>query len=277
MLIYKITNLINGKIYIGRTKKSNIDKYWGSGKLIRLAIKKYGHDFFKKEIIEKCTSLEDTIIKEIYWIKEFNCITPNGYNLTSGGEDGEWWIYASEETKFNFSKVISNANLKNWQNPEYRKRVINGIKKANLLPKNKERFISNTKKLWLDDNYRKKVVEAVKKSRSTEESRKKSSMASKLLRQNPEYVKRHSEGIKNAMTDEYRQNMSKINKEIYKNPELRAKIGNAVKAAFSKDPSIRERMSAANKGRKMPPRTEEHKRKISEAAKKRHQNKKLNP
>jgi hypothetical protein len=54
MLIYKITNLINQKIYIGQSSKNNkeFQKYWGTGLLIKRAIKKYGIENFKKEIIK---------------------------------------------------------------------------------------------------------------------------------------------------------------------------------------------------------------------------------
>lgn len=47
MIIYKTTNLINGKIYIGFDSHNN-PEYFGSGKLIKMALKKYGTSNFKK-------------------------------------------------------------------------------------------------------------------------------------------------------------------------------------------------------------------------------------
>lgn len=51
MQIYKITNILNGKIYIGKDEFSN-SEYFGSGKLIKRAIIKYGKKNFIKEILE---------------------------------------------------------------------------------------------------------------------------------------------------------------------------------------------------------------------------------
>lgn len=72
MVIYKIENLINGKKYIGKDSKNN-PSYLGSGKYLKLAIKKYGRSSFKKTIIEICNSIEELNTREIYWLQLFNC------------------------------------------------------------------------------------------------------------------------------------------------------------------------------------------------------------
>lgn len=86
MQIYKIINSINGKIYVGQDSSDRPD-YFGSGKLIRLAIKKYGIENFRKEILETCQSREEMQNREIFWIKKLNAIDKNvGYNIRLGGE-----------------------------------------------------------------------------------------------------------------------------------------------------------------------------------------------
>jgi len=88
--IYKITNNINGKIYIGQhkqtTTKEKIDRYLGSGILIKKAQDKYGKENFIKEIVEYCNE-ENVNDREVYWIRFYNSITPNGYNITKGGQN----------------------------------------------------------------------------------------------------------------------------------------------------------------------------------------------
>jgi len=91
MIIYKITNVINNKIYIGQTIGS-LNNRWNdhcsAGKnksAVRNAIKKYGKESFKIEIIYTASSREELNIKEIYYIQQFNSVFPNGYNLQLGG------------------------------------------------------------------------------------------------------------------------------------------------------------------------------------------------
>jgi len=86
MVIYKTTNLINGKIYIGKDSKNNI-KYLGGGKLLKLAFKKYGKANFNKEIIEQCDNSDELNEREKYWINHFNSRTKGiGYNILIGGD-----------------------------------------------------------------------------------------------------------------------------------------------------------------------------------------------
>jgi hypothetical protein len=69
--IYKTTNLINNKIYVGQHSViEKNDVYLGSGFLLKKAIKKYGKENFKKEILEYCDSKIEMSKKEIFWIEE---------------------------------------------------------------------------------------------------------------------------------------------------------------------------------------------------------------
>jgi group I intron endonuclease len=85
MIIYKTTNLINGKFYDGQD--INDDKnYYGSGVMILNAMKKYGKINFKKETLEKCSDIKELDEKEIFWIKELNVTNRKiGYNICEGG------------------------------------------------------------------------------------------------------------------------------------------------------------------------------------------------
>ena len=89
MVIYKITNLVNDKIYIGQKLHDSSD-YLGSGKLIKRAIRKHGRENFTKDILEHCTSKEHLDEREKFWIKELNSRDSLiGYNISSGGIYGD--------------------------------------------------------------------------------------------------------------------------------------------------------------------------------------------
>lgn len=92
--IYQITNLINNKIYIGLHRTKNLDDdYMGSGKRIKCAIKKYGLENFKKEILFVFDNEKDMIDKEIELVTEEFCLREDTYNMAKGGGDG--WAYAN--------------------------------------------------------------------------------------------------------------------------------------------------------------------------------------
>lgn len=87
--VYKVTNKINNKIYIGvhGTKNPN-DGYMGSGKLIMKAIKKYGDLNFNKEILFEYDDKEDAYLKEAELVNKNFILETNNYNLVIGGRGG---------------------------------------------------------------------------------------------------------------------------------------------------------------------------------------------
>jgi GIY-YIG catalytic domain len=87
--IYKITNQVNGKYYIGKhqTKKLN-DNYMGSGELLKRAITKYGIENFKKEILHIFDNELEMNAKE----KELVLVNESTYNLNQGGHGGFSYI-----------------------------------------------------------------------------------------------------------------------------------------------------------------------------------------
>jgi group I intron endonuclease len=90
LIIYKIRNKINGKVYIGQTSstlaaviKRHCTK---TSQVIQKAIQKYGFQSFTFRVIDTAPTREVLHEKEQYWIRYYNSIAPNGYNITEGGD-----------------------------------------------------------------------------------------------------------------------------------------------------------------------------------------------
>ena len=85
-LVYKITNLLDNKIYIGAHATYNVnDKYMGSGRLIKEAIKKEGRKSFIKEILFEFDTKEEMLAKEKELVTKEFCIREDTYNRIEGG------------------------------------------------------------------------------------------------------------------------------------------------------------------------------------------------
>lgn len=117
--IYKITNLVNGKIYVGQSvdieRRFQKHLYANDDFIIHKAIKKYGRQNFSLQILEECSQelLND---REIYWIKTLNSITPNGYNMINGGSNGAGFAKGYKVIQYNLMVSIQlNIPARNGQ------------------------------------------------------------------------------------------------------------------------------------------------------------------
>ena len=152
--IYKITNIISKKCYIGETKKNNPQLRWNEHKrkiekgigcpALQDAVNKYGIENFTFQILIICFD-EDRYKLEMEYIKKYNCISPNGYNLTKGGEGGGFHGKKhSQETIDKISQKMKNIYIDNpelkiqlsikqkefMNSPEIKSKIKEGLKKS---------------------------------------------------------------------------------------------------------------------------------------------------
>lgn len=123
MVVYKITNKVNGKVYIGQTKRPLIVRWKqhcipSNDKCVALhrAIQKYGKENFTVEQIDVASDRDELNKKEIYWIQHYDCLAPKGYNLRVGGGQGE---IVSEETRYR----LGNGNRGKHLSDETKKKM----------------------------------------------------------------------------------------------------------------------------------------------------------
>lgn len=191
MIIYKITNRVNGKVYIGQTKNS-LQWRWRkhcmpSEKctcLVR-AIQKYGKENFTVEQIDTASDRDELNAKEIYWIQHYDCIAPNGYNLKSGGNEN---LIYSEETR----RRISQANIGKKPSVETRRKISEANKGKKLSEETKRRMSESRTGRVVSTETRAKISQSLMGHSFTDETRRKMSEAQK----------------KRVITDETRKKMS---------------------------------------------------------------------
>jgi group I intron endonuclease len=180
VIVYKTTNLITGKFYIGKDKYNN-PNYLGSGIKLKDAIKRYGLNNFKKEILEYCKSYNDLNERERFWIEYYQSTNPIlGYNISTGGDGGDTFTnHPNKEqyrNKLRVASSIVNKKLKEkrkadainlWQNESYRLKVMDGINKRYKDPEYIQRLKQSIKSAHNKPEVRKKKSEVQKGSKNS--------------------------------------------------------------------------------------------------------------
>lgn len=124
MYIYKLTNIINGKMYIGQTVRSMTECMAGHKRNYERkvhtklydAMQKYGWNNFTVEAIEVCSSIEALNVRETYWIKYYDTVN-NGYNMYYGGDNNCMFV-----------KEIAEKHDKKMRTPEVRQKISKTMK-----------------------------------------------------------------------------------------------------------------------------------------------------
>lgn len=188
--IYKTTNLVNGKIYIGYHASNNIEKdtYLGSGHLLKRAIEKHGKKNFKREILFEFDSQEEATTKEREIVNEEFIEREDTYNLCLGGFGGGlpgelnpfWGKTHSDETK----KLLSNKFTGRELTEEWKQNISKGLNES-------EKFQTAV--------HSKERAQKIGKSNRT-------SIIHKAAMENQETRRKISEGIRNS--EKFHQTMS---------------------------------------------------------------------
>ncbi len=110
--IYQITNVINGKVYIGKHQTKDLnDGYMGSGKHLKRAQSKHGIENFKKEILFQFDNENDMNTKEAELVTEEFCLREDTYNLCVGGNGGFSYINLNQ-IRNGFEKTMADNVIK---------------------------------------------------------------------------------------------------------------------------------------------------------------------
>jgi group I intron endonuclease len=150
VIVYKITNKINGKCYIGQTinsletrwyyhcRKNSFCRYLGN------AIQKYGKEAFSVEVIAECQTPEDLNNTEKHFIEVYNSLAPNGYNLREGG-GGYGKMSEEAKKKMKESWVPRPIKRKYLRSEETRKRM-SAAQKGKIVSEETRRKMSEATK-----------------------------------------------------------------------------------------------------------------------------------
>ena len=164
--IYKITNKLNGKSYIGKHKTKDLnDGYMGSGKYLNYAIEKHGLENFKKQILFVYDNAKECSDKEAELVNEEYLSEGNTYNLKLGGTGGFDWInshltkeFTIQRAKKGYSAVANLSALGNANKPRFIKKIHCEYCNIEFMQKDKvQRFCSQSHAAKFNNSKRKSL------------------------------------------------------------------------------------------------------------------------
>lgn len=144
--VYKITNTINGKIYIGCHKTTSLrDNYMGSGVAIKNAIKAYGKENFVKEILGVFDNKDDMFLLEKELVNSEFIKTDQTYNMKEGGSGG-WDHVQTPKIRMKRSERLENYYKINGVSDATKKKISDKLKEHYIDKDNKQRQRDSAKK-----------------------------------------------------------------------------------------------------------------------------------
>jgi hypothetical protein len=204
---YKITNLINGKYYYGKRSFNGDDElndsYLGSGNLIKLAIKKYGKENFKKEIINKYPTQHELNEAEEKLIDEHIVKDKMSYNIALGGHGG------------NLGELVNKKIKEICNSPEYKNKMSNIINN----PVVKDKIIKSIKNTMSCPIWRDNHSKTQKKIQNTPENKLRNSKNQKIAQNRDTVKNKKSKTMKTKFKNDH--NMIKKHKEACNTEEFK--------------------------------------------------------
>lgn len=248
MIIYKVTNLVNNKVYIGKTvhklekrRKNHISdaKAKRHNMLFHKAIRKYGEENFCWEILDTVMFSDLLLELEKFYIQKYNSRVPNGYNMTDGGE-GVAGHKHSKETR----EKLRLSHLGKTPSAETRKKMsAAGMGKITSEETREKIRLQKLGNKWNLGSHR------------SEESKKKMSIARTGIKQSQEAKDKISKANKNKIiSEETRKKISESSMGRIVSDETRRKIRDALSGDkhffYGKHPSEETRKKLSDSVRK---------------------------
>ena len=253
--IYKTTNTLNNKIYIGRAISKRLC-YVGGGIRINRAVKKYGRENFIKEILED--DIEDNDLlneREMYWISLFNSTNENiGYNITNGGS-GLLGLIHTPEARIKISEASKNRI---WTQ-ESRDRLSRslkgkyaGVNSPNygkpVSQETKDKISGSLKGIPLTPERRANIIKSL-------EGKINHNYGKPMPQETKDKISKAHKGV--CLSEAHRDSMSKARKGIFPSQETKDKMSEAHKGErhhmYGKHHSqeSKDKMSESRKGTRM--------------------------